>query len=137
LCPIVKGLWSALVRLATLALVTETDATRAAYRRIADDLRADIRAGALTVGSRIPSVRALSDRYGVAQGTAIQAVRQLAAEGLVATSSGRGTYVKAVPRAEVGEDALEALAKRVAQLEGQVRKLEKALASEPENPIAE
>jgi DNA-binding GntR family transcriptional regulator len=110
--------------------VTDTDGTRAAYQRIADDLRTDIRTGTLTVGSRIPSVRALSDRYGVAQGTAIQAVRQLAAEGLVATSSGRGTYVKAVPTTEQGSDALEALTKRVARLEGQMRKLEKRGAAE-------
>jgi DNA-binding GntR family transcriptional regulator len=117
--------------------VTDTDGTRAAYQRIADDLRADIRTGTIPVGSRIPSVRALSDRYGVAQGTAIQAVRQLTAEGLVATSSGRGTYVKTVPASAPDTDALETLTKRVARLEGQVRKLEKLVVSKAEDPPAE
>jgi DNA-binding GntR family transcriptional regulator len=113
------------------------DELRAAYLRIADDLRADIAAGRLPIGSRIPSVRGLSERYGVAQGTAVQAVRQLATEGLVATSSGRGTYVKAAPAADVAADPVQALTERVARLEAQMRDLTSRLDSTADGQSAE
>lgn len=60
-------------------------------------LRHAIRTGRLRPGDRIPSTRALAAQIGVARGTVVEAVEQLAAEGYLRTSQGRPTVVAAVP----------------------------------------
>ena len=50
-------------------------------------------AAAHTPGARLPSVRELMARHGVGPGTVAAAVAQLAAEGLVETRPGEGTFV--------------------------------------------
>src|SRR6266516_973816 len=67
---------------------------RAPYRQIADDLRAAIQSGELRPGDKLPSIRELTERYGVTHVTADQALRVLKAEGLVDVRRGRGSYVR-------------------------------------------
>lgn len=64
------------------------------YEQIAADIAADIRAGELSSGSRLPSADELAEVYGVARLTARRAVRHLADQGLVVVRPGRGTYVR-------------------------------------------
>ena len=66
--------------------ITEASAP---YLRIADDLRAAIRCGALRPEDRLPTVAELAKRYQVAISTAHRAVATLAAAGLVSVSRGR------------------------------------------------
>jgi GntR family transcriptional regulator len=63
------------------------------YAQVADALRADIRAGTYAPGAKLPSERALIERFDVSAGTIRAALVQLRAEGLVVSYQGRGVYV--------------------------------------------
>lgn len=70
---------------------------RPAYLRIAADLRVLIEEGDLPPGARLPSRAQLSRRYRVSDRVAVEAVKVLAAEGLVEGRPGSGTYVRERP----------------------------------------
>jgi integrase len=70
-------------------------ATPSPYQRIADDLRAAIRCGALRDGDPLPPEKDLARRYGVAVSTAHRAVSLLNAAGEVLASRGRRARVAA------------------------------------------
>src|SRR5690349_8192485 len=61
--------------------------------QVADALRVEIGSGKLAPGEKVPSIRKLADRFGVAPMTAQNAIEVLRNEGLVYTSLGRGTFV--------------------------------------------
>ncbi|MGW8975105.1 GntR family transcriptional regulator [Streptomyces platensis] len=61
--------------------------------RVLDALTADIKAGKLGPGERIPSDAELCERFKVARETARRAVRVLRERGLIRTEWGRGSYV--------------------------------------------
>jgi DNA-binding GntR family transcriptional regulator len=63
------------------------------WAQVADDLRADIEAGTLRPGDKLPAETDLAGRYGVARMTVRRAVAELASEGLVVVMHGRGTFV--------------------------------------------
>lgn len=65
-------------------------AARPTYRQIADQLRDQIHSGE----RRLPSERALADRYGVGPMTVRQAIRTLQQEGLLDARPGRGLFVR-------------------------------------------
>lgn len=66
-------------------------------RQIADELRRRVQAGALPVGSRLPTVRALADALDVTPETVALAFKSLTAEGYLRGEVGRGTFVAAPP----------------------------------------
>jgi DNA-binding transcriptional MocR family regulator len=66
-----------------------------AAARVVQDLRALAIASA--PGTRLPSVRELTDRHQASPVTVAAAIRQLVTDGLVETRSGRGTFVAARP----------------------------------------
>lgn len=66
-----------------------------AWRRIADELAAEIESGTYVPGDILPASIALAERYGVHRHTVRQAFRHLAEQGLVSVSRGRGTQVNA------------------------------------------
>lgn len=70
---------------------------RAVYRQIADHLRADMCAGRLAPGDRLPSERELSEQYGTARMTARAALSILRVEGLIEVEHGRGAFVRRRP----------------------------------------
>ncbi|MGQ0629855.1 MAG: XdhC family protein [Sporichthyaceae bacterium] len=65
------------------------------YRRIAEDLRAGIRAGEYTPGGALPGENDLMARYQVARMTVRQALAELQREGLAVARRGSGVYVSA------------------------------------------
>jgi DNA-binding GntR family transcriptional regulator len=69
------------------------------YRKIAAILRADIAAGTLRPGDALPSEATLTERYGVARGTARQALAELEGAGLIESVHGKGRYVRQAPAA--------------------------------------
>ncbi|MGW9596063.1 aminotransferase-like domain-containing protein [Streptomyces chartreusis] len=69
------------------------------YRRIADTVAADIAAGRLRPGSRLPTQRAFARQRGIANSTAIRVYAELARRGLVVGEVGRGTFIRAAPPA--------------------------------------
>lgn len=76
-----------------LTIDLKREATTPLYRQVYAELARKIRAGELTPGSRLPSVRSLAQRLRVSLITIVQAYDALASEGLVHAAVGRGTFV--------------------------------------------
>jgi DNA-binding transcriptional MocR family regulator len=70
------------------------------YKQLVDELAAEIHAGRLPPGTRLPTHRQLAGERGIALVTATRVYAELAAMGLVSGETGRGTFVKeiALPR---------------------------------------
>lgn len=66
---------------------------RPLYQQLAEGIAQQIRNGALPLGSRLPPLRKLAKSHAVALVTASQAYEALAAEGLIESRTGRGTFV--------------------------------------------
>jgi GntR family transcriptional repressor for pyruvate dehydrogenase complex len=62
-------------------------------RRLAEELQEQILSGALRRGDRLPSERELGTRYGLSRNVVREAVKLLSERGLVASQTGRGTFV--------------------------------------------
>ncbi|MEV5454259.1 GntR family transcriptional regulator [Streptomyces sp. NPDC057245] len=74
-------------------------ADAAAYRRVAESVRAKIEAGAYTDdGGRLPSVQAIADEHGVSKQTAHNAIQSLATAGLIYVVRRQGAFVRERPR---------------------------------------
>lgn len=67
------------------------------YRRIVDDLRAEITAGQRAPGERLPSEHDLAAQYEASRPTVRRAIAVLKAEGLVVSEQGRGMFVRSTP----------------------------------------
>lgn len=67
------------------------------YRALADAVAADIRAGRLRAGDRLPTQRRFARDRGIAVSTASRVYAELARRGLVTGEVGRGTFVRAAP----------------------------------------
>ena len=67
------------------------------WRRIAETLSAELRAGAWKPGDRLPGEYALADRFDVNRHTLRQAVSYLENEGLLRAEQGRGIFVPDPP----------------------------------------
>ncbi|NDU72993.1 GntR family transcriptional regulator [Actinomadura sp. DSM 109109] len=65
------------------------------YRAIAAEIRSRIESGELRPGDRVPSIRQIAQRWGVAVATATRAAAVLREEGLVEPRVGAGTVVRA------------------------------------------
>lgn len=79
-------------------LPRELTMTAARYERIVSDIRAQIEAGQLRPGDRLPSTRELRKRYGCSQVTVRTAVLLLQAEGLLRGDPGVGVFVADPPQ---------------------------------------
>jgi len=67
---------------------------RARYKQLVDAFAADIRAGVLPPGTRLPTHRELAAEKGLALVTASRVYAELEAMGLVSGEAGRGTFVR-------------------------------------------
>ncbi|MER6915226.1 PLP-dependent aminotransferase family protein [Streptomyces sp. NPDC000594] len=65
------------------------------YRLVADTVAADIGAGRLRPGDRLPTQRDFARRHGIANSTATRVYQELARRGLTVGEVGRGTFVRA------------------------------------------
>jgi DNA-binding GntR family transcriptional regulator len=66
---------------------------RAPYERIVEHFRAQIEAGELRPGDRLPTVREIAETWSVARQTANKAISTLSHAGLVSTAGRGGTVV--------------------------------------------
>src|SRR5688572_32743582 len=64
------------------------------YMQVADGLEKMIDGDVLKIGDKLPSVRVLSDEYGISMGTAFQAYYHLEGKGLVESRPKSGYYVR-------------------------------------------
>ncbi|MFC7306066.1 GntR family transcriptional regulator [Streptomyces monticola] len=84
------------------------------YRKVAAELRRQIRAGRYKPGERVPSSRDLEAEYGIANMTARSALRVLADEGLVYNVTGRGNFVSdPLPAGPSADEQAESGAERM------------------------
>lgn len=83
-------------------LAPDRRAGQVLYRQLSDSLAAAIGAGDLQPGDRLPSERDLATVLGISRTTAVNAYRELEAQGLVRGHVGRGTFVAAAPDADNG-----------------------------------
>jgi GntR family transcriptional regulator/MocR family aminotransferase len=65
-------------------------------RQVHAAVRAMVLDGVLPAGARLPSSRALAEAWGIARNTVVGALDRLAAEGLLASRQGSGTFVAEV-----------------------------------------
>lgn len=75
------------------APVARSGSGYSAWRLIAEELRLEIDGGRLHAGDRLPTEHLLAERFGVNRHTARRAIAALAAEGLVESRRGSGTFV--------------------------------------------
>lgn len=68
-------------------------ATSLKHEQIAAELERDIRTGRMVRGLRLPGETALADRFAVSRNTVRAALRELSDAGLIATRSGKGSFV--------------------------------------------
>ena len=70
------------------------------YRKVAEDIKAAIAAGAYAAGTRLPSENELAERYSVSRGTIRQAFAALRADGVIASRRGARRVVISGPRVQ-------------------------------------
>ena len=73
------------------------------YMQVADAIAARIASGKIPAGARLPGEPDLAEEYGVAEGTARRAVKELRERGLVVTLPSKGTFILAPTSAGEGE----------------------------------
>ena len=91
--------------------------------RVTAALRQRVIDGEFQVGSRIPSLRALSKEYAVSEVTVHTAIRTLQQEDVLESTAGRGTFVKSAPPLPPAGGGLDELRAQVNQLSDDVREL--------------
>src|SRR5262252_2828472 len=108
------------------AVALNSDDSRPASLQVADALRREIASGTLGPGDKLPSIRTLAERFGVAPMTAQSAIDMLRSEGLIYASPGRGTFVRAdAGSSEAGSPSPEYLAitEHLGELDTQMREM--------------
>lgn len=81
------------------------------FTQIVTEVRRMVTSGALKVGDRLPANRELATNLGVNRNTVANAYAELAAEGLITSRIGSGTYISQVPaRRHTSRDEEEAVA---------------------------
>ncbi|GAA4217015.1 GntR family transcriptional regulator [Actinocatenispora rupis] len=80
------------------------------YQRIKAELRAAVARGEYEPGSPFVTQRELCERYGVSTTTAVKALNDLVAEGLLVRRQGRGTFVADQPERTAGVAPVRAVA---------------------------
>ncbi|QUG99805.1 winged helix-turn-helix transcriptional regulator [Saccharopolyspora erythraea] len=101
----------------------------AAYQRVVESIKHEIRTGSLAPGERLPGNRAVAEQYDVALGTAQKALRALQDQGWLTSTPSVGVFVSnEVPSEEDGVDVpkvLAALKSELAELAKRVEDLER------------
>ena len=64
------------------------------YRQLAESILRDIRTGTLKAGSKLPTVRELTEETGLSQGTVKHAYDHLETLGVIEMTQGKGTFVR-------------------------------------------
>ena len=93
---------------------------RPIYAQITEGYRTQIRAGVLSEGDRLPSVRELASELTINPNTIQRAYRQLEAEGWIYTVTGKGCFVRGVPGMDGGALAAGASPRPTGSAEGAV-----------------
>jgi DNA-binding transcriptional MocR family regulator len=85
-----------------MELIIDRDSNSPAYEQIRRQIRQLVEDGLLAAGTRLPSVRDLAKKLGVSVKTVRTAYDELAAESIVETRHGSGTFVSSTPAVAMG-----------------------------------
>jgi DNA-binding GntR family transcriptional regulator len=112
------------------------DSATPASVRVAQAIRADITAGRIQIGDRLPTRSQLMEEHGIAAMTAAKVIKMLTDEGTVQSQPGRGVYVVATPPEPVTPDlpAATALEARLRGMEARIALLEQHIRNHPHQP---
>lgn len=97
------------------------------YLQVADDLRHQIRTGALSAGDPLPSTARLAERHECSAAVIKMAVGVLRTEGLVIGQQGKAVFVRDPHQSDEPADGLDALRAELRDLAARVARLEEAL----------
>lgn len=97
------------VAIAGLLLRLDREAETPLHEQIERSVRADIRAGRLVAGTRLPSTRGLAAELGVSRGVVSEAYGQLAAEGYLLAGQGAPTRVALTVRTQAARPPARSL----------------------------
>ena len=89
------------------------------YDQIRQELAGRIRAGSLPDGTRLPTVRELSEQLHVAEGTVKRAYDELERDGLLIKTPGRGSFVcyhRTADRRQAAQEQIDALLQQLHQM---------------------
>lgn len=96
--------------------------------QVTADLRQRIRSGEFALGAKLPSLRTLAEHYEVSEVTAHTAIRTLQQDGVLESTSGRGTFVRSIPADEAAGQSIQTqiddLRTEVQSLSARVKSLE-------------
>lgn len=107
----------------------DPDDRRPAYLQVAEALRADIDAGTLPPGAKLPSHQDLVSHYGVSSGTIKRALGELQGAGVIVSRQGQGAFVRTNrPASDHSASELAELRRAVAELSDRVQVVERRLA---------
>ena len=67
-----------------------TDQPRRSYDLLLENIEADLRSGAISLGDQLPGERALAETYGISRASVREGIRILDAMGVLRSSSGSG-----------------------------------------------
>ncbi|GAA1133737.1 GntR family transcriptional regulator [Microbacterium natoriense] len=100
-----------------MLLRVDADSARPLYDQVAASIRADILAGALAPGDRLPPARDVAGALEINQHTVLHAYQRLRDEGLIDLRRGRGAVIaaSAAPLAELAHD-IDVLVRKAAAL---------------------
>jgi len=93
------------------------------YDQIATRIRVAVAAGELAPGTALPSVRELAARLRINPATAVQAYRELEAEGFVEMRQGAGTFVCAMEPSQRSSERAKQARRLVRQLINEAARL--------------
>lgn len=102
-----------------------------AYLQVAEDLRQQIRTGALAAGDPLPSTARLAEQYDCSASVIKMAVSLLRTEGLVIGQQGKGVFVR---DSTTPSDALDVIRAELRELSDRVAQVEKELAASKKRP---
>src|SRR5215468_4109659 len=80
-----------------MLLSLQRDSLTPLYTQIVSEVRRMITDGTLKIGDRLPANRELARSLGVNRNTVTTAYSELAADGLITSRVGSGTYISRVP----------------------------------------
>jgi DNA-binding transcriptional regulator YhcF (GntR family) len=92
----------------TLKIGIDQDSGTAPYEQLRTQISEQARSGALPVGYKLPTVRALAESLGLAANTVAKAYRVLEADGVIETRGRGGTFIAAAGDAAQREAAAAA-----------------------------
>ena len=91
-------------------LPPDPEAAASPFEQLRTQLAGRVASGELPPGTKLPTVRALAERLGLAAGTVARAYRELEVDGVVVTEGRRGTFVASSAAAPADAAAVETAA---------------------------